>query len=539
MNFSSFSPHPSALPNCQQHRNEEFMTTATSAERRAARRQRRTVSPFAQFPFGHIQNHFPPLEVITPEQIEQLHEASMHILEEIGITFMDAEVLDLWEKAGARVDHSRQHVWFDRGMVMELVAKAPARFRWRARNRDKDRIIGENYINFVPHGGVIFAQDMDNGRRPGTLEDYYNFLKLAQINPLMHFSGDQLVVPHDIRVSYRHLHRSYGAITLSDKAYMEAPHGRIIAGDAVQMANIVFGTDITKLPEPVLGGIINSSSPLRYDDRMLGGMVTYGRAGQVLIITPFVLAGAMSPITIASAVAQQNAEALAGIALVQLLRPGSPVLYGGFTSNIDMKSGAPAFGTPEGAWAMAIGAQLARHYKLPYRGSGSLNTSKIPDAQASYETMWTTWPAVMAHTNFIMHATGWLDGGLTVSYEKVIIDTESLAMFQSFLAGLKINQDTLALDMIAAVPPGGHHFGTPHTQERYATEFHPIFLGDRQNFENWQMSGSLDTAQRANRIWKQLLEEFEAPPLDAAVEQALREFVQRRERELAGVELYT
>jgi trimethylamine--corrinoid protein Co-methyltransferase len=305
------------------------------------------------------------------------------------------------------------------------------------------------------------------------------------------------------------------------------------------MANIVFGTDVTKLPEPVLGGIINSSSPLRYDDRMLGGMVTYGRAGQVLIITPFVLAGAMSPITIASAVAQQNAEALAGIALVQLLRPGSPVLYGGFTSNIDMKSGAPAFGTPEGAWAMAIGAQLARHYKLPYRGSGSLNTSKIPDAQASYETMWTTWPAVMAHTNFIMHATGWLDGGLTVSYEKIIIDTESLAMFQSFLAGLKINQDTLALDMIAAVPPGGHHFGTPHTQERYATEFHPIFLGDRQNFENWQMSGSLDTAQRANRIWKQLLEEFEAPPLDAAVEQALREFVQRRERELAGVELYT
>ena len=247
----------------------------------------------------------------------------------------------------------------------------------------------------------------------------------------------------------------------------------------------------------------------------------------------------MSPITIASAVAQQNAEALAGIAFVQLLRPGSPILYGGFTSNIDMKSGAPAFGTPEGAWAMAIGAQLARHYNLPYRGSGSLNTSKVPDAQAAYETMWTLWPAVMAHTNFIMHAVGWLDGGLTVSYEKIIIDTESLAMFQTFLGGMTINEETLALDMIAQVPPGGHHFGTSHTQARYSTEFHPTFLADRQNLESWQQAGSLDTAQRANRIWKQLLEEYEAPPTDPAIEQELREFVERRERELLGVELYT
>lgn len=317
------------------------------------------------------------------------------------------------------------------------------------------------------------------------------------------------------------------------------PHGRIIGGDAVQMANITFGTDVSKLADPVLGGIINSSSPLRYDDRMLGGMFAFGRAGQVLIITPFVLAGAMSPITIASAVAQQNAEALAGIAFVQLLRPGSPILYGGFTSNIDMKSGAPAFGTPEGAWAMAIGAQLARRYNLPYRGSGSLNTAKVPDAQAAYETMWTLWPAVMAHTNFIMHAVGWLDGGLTVSYEKIMIDTESLAMFQTFLGGLTINDETLALDMIAQVPPGGHHFGTSHTQARYATEFHPTFLADRQNLESWQQAGSLDTAQRANRLWKQVLEEYEAPALDLAIEQELREFVERRERELLGVELYT
>jgi trimethylamine---corrinoid protein Co-methyltransferase len=515
------------------------MTLASSAERRAARRTRRTQSPFAAIPFRRLQNRFSPLEVITPDQVEQLHEASLHILENIGIVFMDAETLDLWEKAGARVDHTSQLVRFDRGLILELVAQAPAQFNWRARNPAHDMIVGGDHLLFAPNGGVIFAQDLERGRRPGIMEDYHNFLRLTQVCPVLHTTGDQLVVPHDVPVSFRHLRRSYGAWTICDKVAMEAPHGRIIPADAIEMANIVFGADVTQLPDPVLGGIINSSSPLRYDDRMLGGMITYGRAGQILIMTPFVLAGAMSPITIAAAVAQQNAEALAGIAFVQLLRPGAPVVYGGFTSNIDMKSGAPAFGTPEGAWAMAIGAQLARRYNLPYRGSGSLNTAKVPDAQAAYETMWTTWPAVLAHTNFIMHAVGWLDGGLTVSYEKIIIDMENLAMFQHFLAGLEISQETLALDMIAAVPPGGHHFGTPHTQARYATEFHPAFLADRQNFELWQENGSLDTAQRANKIWKQLLEEYEAPPIDPAVEQALREFVERRERELTGVELYT
>jgi trimethylamine--corrinoid protein Co-methyltransferase len=515
------------------------MTFTSSSERRAARRQRRTQSPFAHIPFRRIQNSLPPLEVITAEQIEELHEASMHILENIGMVFMDAEALDVWEKAGARVDHQRQHVWFDRGLMMELVAKAPAQFTWRARNPARTMVVGDNYMMFAPNGGVIFAQDQDKGRRPGTLEDYYNFLRLTQVCPVLHTTGDQLVVPHDVPVSFRHLRRSLGAWTLCDKPAMEAPHGRIIPADAIAMANIVFGADVTKLPDPVLAGIINSSSPLRYDERMLGGMFTYGRAGQALIITPFVLAGAMSPITIAAAVAQQNAEALAGIAFIQLLRPGSPVLYGGFTSNIDMKSGAPAFGTPEGAWAMAIGAQLARRYNLPYRGSGSLNTSKAPDAQSAYETMWTLWPAILAHTNFVMHAVGWLDGGLTVSYEKVVIDMENLAMFQHFLGGLEISPATLALDMIAQVPPGGHHFGTPHTQERYATEFYGPFLADRQNFENWEISGGLDTAQRANKIWKQLLEEYEAPPIDESIKEALEEFVERRERELTGVELYT
>jgi trimethylamine--corrinoid protein Co-methyltransferase len=301
------------------------------------------------------------------------------------------------------------------------------------------------------------------------------------------------------------------------------------------MARLVFG-DLDG--DPVIGDVVNVNSPLRYDDRMLGGLITYARAGQVTFITPFILAGAMSPISIASALAQQNAEALAGIALTQLVRPGAPVIYGGFTTNVDMKSGSPTFGTPEGAWALLAGAQLARYYRLPYRGSGSLTNAKVPDAQAAYETMWTMWPAVLAHTNLVMHAIGWLDSGLTASYEKFIIDVENLAMFYHFLEGFTIDEETLALPMIAAVGPGGHHFGTPHTQARYETEFYQSALSDRQGYDTWLNAGSQDVVQRAYATWKELLAQYEPPPIDPAVDEALQDFVVRREKELVGKNLY-
>lgn len=504
--------------------------------RREKLRERRSRSPFLKIPSRRLSNRWTPLELISPEQIEQLHEASMRILEEMGLDFLDAEALDLWEKAGAKVDHARQHVWLDRGLVLDLVAKAPTTFTWRARNPARNMQIGGNNITFVPHGGIVFATNLDTGRRPGRLEDYHNLIKLVQLCNVLHFTGDQLIVPHEVDVSFRHLRRLLASFTLTDKAAMEAAHGRIIPNDAVEMARLVFGPDLSG--DPVIGGIINVNSPLRYDDRMLGGLITYARAGQVNVITPFILAGAMSPITIASALAQQNAEALAGLALTQLVRPGAPVIYGGFTTNIDMKSGSPSFGTPEGAWAMAIGAQLARYYNLPYRGSGSLNTSKVADAQAAYETMWTLWPAVLAHTNFVMHAIGWLEGGLTVSYEKFIIDVENLAMFQHFLEGFQINEETLALDMIAEVGPGGHHFGTPHTQARFSTEHYQPFLSDRLNYDTWAEAGKLDAAQRANLIWKELLKQYQQPPLDPGIKEALEDYTRRRERELEGVELY-
>lgn len=505
------------------------------ADRRAARRRQRTESPLLKIPFRQLRNPMPPLEILSAEQLEELHQASLHILETVGLDFLDDEALDLWQKAGAKVDRASQHVWIDRGLLLETIALAPPSFTWRARNPERDIFIGENFITFGPNGGMVYTADLAGGRRLGAMQDYENFVKLSHMCNVLHFGCWEQVTPQDVPVSSRHLRRLYTGFTLSDKAVMEAAHGREITTDILNMAQLVFGS---LAGDPVIGDVINVNSPLRFDARMLGGLITLARAGQVCFITPFILAGAMSPITMASALAQQNAEALAGVALTQLVKPGAPVIYGGFTTNIDMKSGSPAFGTPEGAWALAVGAQLARRYNLPYRASGSLTTAKVPDAQAAYETLWTLWPAILAHSNLIMHAVGWLEGGLTASFEKFIIDAENLAMFYHFLDGFAINEETLALDMIAEVGPGGHHFGTPHTQARFSTEFYASFLSDRQPFDTWREAGGLDAAQRACIVWQQLLAHYEPPPLDPAIEEALRAYVERREGELAGKNLY-
>lgn len=506
--------------------------------RRLARHQERAGSPLAHLEWREIRNPIAPVERLSPEQVETIHRASMRILEEIGIAFMDAEALSRWDQAGAEVDHRTQMVRIDREMLAELIARARPSFRWRARDPAQTVTIGGDYVVFVPHGGMVFAHDADRGRRQGTLEDYHNLMKIEQASNLLHFTGDQLVVPHDIEVSARHLQRSLASLTLSDRCYSEAVHGRVITADAIAMAQIVFGQTVTETDEPVVGGVINASSPLRYDERMCGGLLTFAAAGQALIMTPFILAGAMSPVTMAAAITQQNAEALAGIALTQIVRPGAPVIYGGFATNIDLRTGNPAFGTPEGAWAMMVGAQLARYYRLPYRGSGSLNTSKIPDAQAAYETMWSLWPAVLGGTNFVMHACGWLEGGLTVGYEKVVLDLETLAIMREFLSEVEISDETLAFEMIRQVGPGGHHFGSEHTIARYEHAFFREFVADRQNYGVWQERGAEDAATRANQIWKRLLDSYEEPAIDVAIKTELTEYVTRRTAELDGVNLY-
>lgn len=506
-----------------------------SRQRTRRERPRQPATPILNLPFRQLQNPLAPYEYLTAEQIETIHQASLHILENIGLDFLDEETLDIWQAAGAKVDRSTHHVWIDRGLVEESLTHAPSRFTWRARNPAHNVVIGGNHITFGPCGGMVYASSVEFGRRPGTMTDYENFLKLSQMLPVLHFASWEQVTPQDIPPSTRHLQRLYASFTLTDKVVMEAAHGRIISADVLEMARIVYG-DLEG--DPVTGDVVNVNSPLRYDDRMLGGLITYARAGQVTFITPFILAGAMSPITMAAALAQQNAEVLAGVTLTQLVRPGVPVIYGGFTTNVDMKSGSPSFGTPEGAWAMLVGAQLARRYNLPYRGSGTLTNAKLPDAQAAYETMWTLWPAVQAHTNLIMHAAGWLDGGLTASYEKFIIDVENLAMFVHFLDGFAIDEQTLALDMIAAVGPGGHHFGTAHTQERFRTEFYQSTLADRQGYDMWVAAGEQDTVQRAHTIWRELLHQYEPPSTDPAIREALADYVTRRTPEVANVNLY-
>jgi trimethylamine--corrinoid protein Co-methyltransferase len=503
---------------------------------RSGRRSARAESPLRAFPFQLLRNPLPPLALCSEAQIERLHQASMHILENIGLEFWDEEALDIWAAARAKVDRGAQRVWPDRGLILEAVSRAPASFIWRARNPDRNVIIGGDSITFAPNSGMPYVTDYGRGRRPSTLSDLEDFLKLAQSCQVLHFAGSELVAPQDVPPSLRHLRRMTAATTLTDKAVRDVAHGRVIPADNIQMARIAFGGELPD--DPVIGGVVNVNSPLRYDARMLGGLITYARAGQITIITPFIMAGAMSPITLAAALAQQNAEALAGIALAQLVRPGAPVLYGGFTTNVDMRSGSPMFGTPEGAQALLIGAQLARRYNLPYRGSGSLNTSKVPDAQAAFQSMWTIWPAILGHTNFVHHAVGWLESGLTASLEKFIIDAEGLAMFYHFLREVPMSDEDLALDMIAAVGPGGHHFGTPHTQARYKTAFFQPFVSDQLSYEAWIEQGGQDSAQRAHKLWQELLAEFEAPPLDSGIAEGLQDFAARRERELEGVDLY-
>jgi trimethylamine--corrinoid protein Co-methyltransferase len=513
---------------------EVIVTRPTSAKRRNRRDKRRQVeaaSPLADKPFRRLKNPWKPVETLSPEQLERVHNASMHILEEIGLDFLDDEALALWDKAGAKVDHKNRHVWIDRGLLLETIAQAPAEFTLTARNPAYSLQIGGNNINFATVGAAPYYSDSESGRRPGTLADFRRMVSLAQLSGPIHIVEGLLVEPQDVPVPWRNLEKGRVLFTLNDKVMTTAAHGRVTATDYVEMAAIVFGGKDVIRERPVFASNVNVNSPLRYDERMLGALIVYARHGQPTIITPFILAGAMSPITMAAAIAQQNAEALAGAALTQLVNPGCPVVYGGFTTNIDMQSGSPAFGTPEGALALFCGAQLARFYKLPYRGSGGLNNSKIPDAQAAYESQMSLWPAVMAQANIILHSAGWLEAGLVCSLEKFILDLEGLAAMHHLLKGLDLSDESFGLEAIAEVGPGGHHFGTAHTLARYRDAFYLPLVGDRQNYDNWLDNGGLDAAQRAYAIAQQLLATYEEPELDTAVSESLNAYIERRKRE--------
>ncbi len=494
-------------------------------------RHRREVAALTQLPWRSLRNPYAPIEVLSAEQIEAIHDTSMQILEEIGMDFLHPEAREILGRAGAEVEAGSERVRFDRGLIEEAVGHAPAEFTLHARNPAHHVTIGGNHINFATVGSAVNASDLAGGRRDGNYDDFCDLIRLAQAFNTVHLIGGYPVEPIDLPVATRHLDATMAFITLSDKPYHAYSLGRRRIRDAIEMTRIGRGVDADRLMrEPSLFSVINTSSPLRLDAPMIEGVIEMARRNQPLVVTPFTLAGAMSPVTLAGALAQQNAEALSTLALVQLVNPGAPVVYGGFTSNVDMKSGAPAFGTPEYTRAAFAGGQLARRYRLPYRSSNA-NAANLVDAQAAYESEMSLWGAVMGHANIVLHGAGWMEGGLTASFEKFVLDVELLQMMAETLRPIEVNEATLGLSAIREVQPGGHFFGAAHTLERYETAFYTPLVSDWRNYETWEESGAETATKRAHKIYKRVLAEFEPPPLDPAIKEELEAFIARRKEE--------
>ncbi|MBI1294037.1 trimethylamine methyltransferase [bacterium] len=498
--------------------------------RRAEQREQRRNRAVRPHPIRPIENKLPPLNLLEEEGVARIHGASMRLLKERGTLIVDyPPALETFRRHGAKVVDNT--VYIDEETLLHFIRQAPSTFTLLARNPANHLPIGGNMTIFAPVYGPPFVMDLDNGRRPATLADFENFVKLTYMAEELHCSGGTLVEPNDIPLPERHLDMLMAHIRYSDKAFMGSVTHRNNAIDTVRMCEILFGAEAMQ-QNPATIALINASSPMRYDDRMFGALEVYAEARQALIITPFIIAGAMSPTTIAATLAQQNAEALFGICYAQMINPGTPVVYGSFLANIDMKSGAPCFGTPEGALAIYGGAQMARHYSLPYRSGGNFTAANLPDAQAGYESAGTMWPTMQAGTNFVLHAAGWLEGGLIAGYEKFVLDLEICGMMAKMAPGIKIDEDEFAWDAYAEVEPGGHFLGSQHTMRHYQTAFyqHKIFTMD--NFEKWAEEGSRDSYVRANARWKEMLANYIAPVLDEGKREELEAYVARRRHEI-------
>jgi trimethylamine--corrinoid protein Co-methyltransferase len=481
--------------------------------------------------YMNLINTYTKTEVVTPEGLEAIHEASLIILEEIGMDIILPEARERMKAAGADVTPGSERVRFDRHMIMDYMASIPKTFTMHARNPLRNVQFGGNNLVFAQTASEPFVADREGGRRAGNQDDFRKLIKLAQSYDVIHMHGGYPTEPIDIHASVRHLDCISDIIKLTDKAFHAYSLGKQRNTDVIEMTRIARGITMEQLEqEPSLITIINSSSPLRLDGPMLQGIIEMASRNQVVVLTPFTLAGAMAPVTMAGAVVQQNAEALAGLAFTQMVRRGAPAVYGGFTSNVDMKTGAPAFGTPEYMKAVIAGGQLARKYGIPYRTSNT-NASNTLDAQAAYESAFSLWGLIQGGGNFIMHAAGWSEGGLTTSFEKFIMDVDMLQMVAEFLQPMDTSPEALALEAVRDVGPGGHFFGTQHTLDRFETAFYSPILSDWRNFETWTEAGSPTTYDHANRVFKDVLNNYERPPLDPAIEEELDAFVARRKKE--------
>ncbi len=489
-----------------------------------ARRERRRGG--GQQSLRYITRKVPDYEVLDEEGLALIEANADTVLQEIGIEFReDEEALNLWKDAGADVQGER--VRFPKGLCRALIKTAPQVFTQAARNPERSVQIGGKATVFAPVYGPPFIRNLDEGRRYATIEDFRNFVKMAYVAPAIHHSGGTVCEPVDLPVNKRHLDMVDSHIRYSDKPFMGSVTHPDRAADSVAMAKLVFGDEFVD-NNCVLINLINANSPMVFDSTMLGALKVYARAGQATIVTPFILAGAMSPVTVAGTLTQVLAEVLAGAAFAQLVRPGAPVVFGCFASSISMQSGAPTFGTPEPSLVSYGAAQLARRLGLPFRTGGSLCGAKIPDAQAAYESANTLNSTVMSGTNFVLHSAGWLEGGLAAGYEKFVMDCDQLAMQQRICEGVDLSENGQAMDAIREVGPGSHYLGCAHTQANFETAFYRSTIADNNSFEQWQAEGESRTDERANKLWKKWLAEYEAPALDESVDEALQDFMTRK-----------
>jgi trimethylamine--corrinoid protein Co-methyltransferase len=493
---------------------------------RRGRRASAASQPINQLPWEQPRMLLEPSRAVSDDQLESIHLKSLSVLEEIGMDVLLPEARDILARGGASICGERVRI--GREIVEEALKTPPPEFTFYARNPAHNIQIGGKWIAFGPVGGPPNCSSLDDGRRPGTLADNSNFLKLSQFFNCIHTSGDGSVDALDIHPSVRHLHVMRNKVHFSDKVPFVYATGRERLLDSLEITRLARGISQEQmLQEPSAYTVINTNSPFKLDNPMAMGIIEMARRNQICVVTPFTLLGAMAPVTLAGALVEQNAEVLACLALSQLARPGAPFVYGSFTSNVDMKSGAPAFGTPEYMQACIIGGQLARRYRLPYRTS-STNAANCLDAQAAYETVFSLWGAIMGGGNLIVHAAGWMEGGLVASYEKFALDADLLQMIARFLRPVIVDEDTMALDAMLEVGPGGHFFGAQHTLARYATAFYQPMISDWRNNGQWVDAGSPRADQKANALWKKALAEYQEPLLDAAISEEIDLYVSRR-----------
>jgi len=480
--------------------------------------------------YRNLKNPLLRQPAFSEDRLEAIHDTALRVIEELGIKVLNSDARQYFKQAGASVDDESLIVKIDRSLVASALESAPSEFVLHGRTEAHDVRLGGDNINFVSVGGAPHISDLDRGKRPATLEDTRNIIKLSEHFDVIHLQSPN-VESQDIPVQLRHYQVTESQLSLSQKPCFIYSRGSAQVEDAFTMMRIAYGLDRQEFAaRPFCYTVINTNSPRQLDVPMCQGIIDFALAGQVAVITPFTLAGAMAPVTMPGALVLQHAEALAGIVLSQIVRAGAPVIYGSFTSNVDMKSGSPAFGTPEFVQAAFGAGQLARHIRLPWRGSAA-TASNAPDEQAVYEFLMSAWGSVLGGVNMMVHAAGWLEGGLTGSLEKFILDIEMLQTFAEIFDPLNSDDAELAFEAIASVEPGSHFFGCDHTMERYQTAFYEPLVSDWSNFGQWTENGSQTATQRANGIWKKILHEFEAPAMDVARREELTEFIERRSAE--------